>query len=198
MEFVIRGIPLLEPRVYRLGEIRLPPLLFYSDAEWTVLDKPPWLGKGLGGIMWQSGTKPSAAAVDTPHHLVDALSPRKTQIIPLELMAAAGMLYTYQDRLRGQDVFFIDNQSVCCALVKGCSRSWDIQLLATSWQLLCLQLDCRVWIEWVPSESNPADILSREGKTLYATQSGLGDPLLLPPWVDAASSRDIRTVFDAI
>ena len=94
--------------------------------------------------MWQSGTKPSAAAVDTPQHLVDALSPRKTQIIPLELMAAAGMLYTYQDKLRGQDViFFIDNQSVCCALVKGCSRSWDIQLLATSWQLLCLQLGCR-------------------------------------------------------
>ena len=83
---------------------------------------------------------------------------------------------------------FIDNQSVCCALVKGCSRSWDIQLLATSWQLLCLQLGCRVWIEWAPSESNPADILSRAGETLYATQSGLVDPLLLPPWVDVASS----------
>ena len=97
---------MLEPRIYKLGEIRLPPLLFYSDAEWTVLDKPPWLNKGLGGIMWQSGVKPSAAAVDTPQHLVDALSPRKTQIIPLELMAAAGMLYTYQDKLRVQDVMF--------------------------------------------------------------------------------------------
>ena len=199
MELFIRGIPLLEPRIYRLGEIRLPPLLFYSDAEWTVLDKPPWLSKGLGGIMWQSGQKSSAAAVDTPQRLVDGLSPRKTQIILLELMAAAGMLYTYQDRLRGQDViFFIDNQSIGCALVKGCSRSCGIQLLATSWQLLCLQLGCRVWIEWVPSESNPADILSREGKTLYATKSGLVDPLLLPPWADVASSRDIRRVFDAI
>ena len=98
MVFFIRGIPMLEPRICRLGEIRLPPLLFYSDAEWTVLDKPPWLSKGLGGIMWQSGAKPSAAAVDTPQHLVDALSPRKTQIIPLELMAAAGMLYNYQDK----------------------------------------------------------------------------------------------------
>ena len=98
MDLFIRGIPMLEPRIYRLGEIRLPPLLLYSDAEWTVLDKPPWLSKGLGGIMWQSGVKPCAAAVDTPQHLVDALSPRKTQIIPLELMAAAGMLYTYQDK----------------------------------------------------------------------------------------------------
>ena len=97
----------------------------------------------------------------------------------------------------GCDIF-IDNQSVCCALVKGCSRSWDIQLLATSWQRFCLQIGCRVWIEWVPSESNPADILSRAGETLYATQSGLVDPLLLPPWVDVASSRGIRRVFDAI
>ena len=199
MEFFIKGIPLLSPRIYKLGEIRSPPLLFYSDAEWTVLDKPPWLSKGLGGIMWQPGLKPFAAAVDTPQHLVDALSPRKTQIIPLELMAAAGMLYTYGDKLRGQDViFFIDNQSVCCALVKGCSRSWDIQLLATSWQLMCLQLGCRIWIEWVPSESNPADILSRAGETLYATQNGLVDPLLLPPWVDVAASRDIKKVFDAV
>ena len=50
---------------------------------------------------------------------MDWLSDRKTQIIPLELMAAAGMLYTYQDKLRGKDIiFFIDNQSVRCALVK--------------------------------------------------------------------------------
>ena len=90
---------MLEPRIYKLGEIQLPPLLFYSDAEWTVLDKPPWLSKWLGGSMWQSGVKPSAAAVDTPQHLVDALGPRKTQIIPLELMAAAGMIYTYQEKM---------------------------------------------------------------------------------------------------
>ena len=95
MEFFIKGIPLLSPRIYKLGEIRLPPLLFYSDAEWTVLNKPPWLSKGLGGIMWQPGLKPFAAAVDTPQHLVDALSPRKTHIISLEFMAAAERLYTY-------------------------------------------------------------------------------------------------------
>ena len=58
MEFFFRGIPLLDPRIYRLGEIRLPPVLFYSDTEWTVLDKPPWLSKGLGGIMWESRRKP--------------------------------------------------------------------------------------------------------------------------------------------
>ena len=114
-------------------------------------------------------------------------------------MAAAGMLYTYGDKLRGKDAMFcIDDQSVCFALVKGCSSSWDIPLLATSWQLPCLQLGCRVWIEWVPSGSNPADILSREGTSLYATQNGKIDPLILPVWADVSSCRDIRRVVDAI
>ena len=124
MECYVRGISLLKPRLYTLGEIQLPPVIVYSDAEWTVLDKPPWLSKGLGGIVWEPGQGPWAAAVDTPQHLVDGLSRRETLILRLELMAAAGMLYTYGDKLRGKDaIFFIDNQSVCCALVKGCSRS---------------------------------------------------------------------------
>ena len=115
------------------------------------------------------------------------LSERKTQIIPLELMAAAGMLSTYQVHLRGRDgIFFIDNQSVCCALTKGSSRSWDIQA------------GCRVWIEWVPSESNPADILSRESKSLYETPSGAIDTLLLPTWVDMRGGRDIFEILDRV
>ena len=199
IEFFLKGIPLLKPRVYQLGAIRKPPVIIYSDAEWTVLDNPPRIKKGLGGIMWQPGELPYAAAVDTPQQLVDALSVRKTQIIPLELMAAAGMLVTYGHLLRGEDViFFIDNQSVCCALVKGCSRSWDIQLLSTCWQLLCLQLGCRVWIEWVPSESNPADILSRDGITYETTKNNNVDTLLLPRWANVKIDKDIKKVFDSI
>ena len=71
-------------------------------------------------------------------------------------------------------------QSECLLCLKGCSRSWDIQLLSTCWQLLCLQLGCRVWIEWVPSESNPADVFSREGTTDEATKHGNVETLKLP------------------
>jgi hypothetical protein len=65
-------------------------------------------------------------------------------------------------------IFFIDNRSVCCALVKvaaahGTHNCWP------SWQLMCLQLGCRIWIDWVLPEPNPADILPRTGETLYAT-----------------------------
>ena len=199
IEIFLKGIPLLKPRIYHLGTIRRPPVIIYSDAEWTVLDNPPSIKKGLGGILWQPGELPYAAAIDTPQVLVDALSPRKTQIIPLELMAAAGMLVAYGHLLRGEDViFFISNQSVCCALVKGCSRSWDIQLLSTCWQLLCLQLGCRVWIEWVPSESNPADVLSREGTTGEVAKHGNVDILKLPAWANVNANKDIKQVLGSI
>ena len=120
------------------------------------------------------------------------------QIIPLELMAAAGILFTYGPTLRGSYViFFIDNKSVCCACVEGSSRSWDIQFLSTCLQLTCLQMGCRVWIEWVPLESIPADILSRQSESLYSTKSGNVDELRLPSWADV-SHKDINKVFDAI
>ena len=64
-----------------------------------------------GGIIWKRGCKPRAAALDTPQHLVEALSNRKTEIIPLEFMAVASMLFTYGPILRGEDVMlFIDNK----------------------------------------------------------------------------------------
>ena len=80
--------------------------------------------------------------------VVNSLAIRKTQIIPLELIAAAGTLLTYAKQVEGRDIiFFIDNQSVCGALAKGTSKSRDIQHLATPWHFLTLQLRCRIWIE---------------------------------------------------
>ena len=172
--------------------------MIYSDAEWTVLECQPWLRKGLGGILWADGVC-KAASVDTPDHLVTALSPRKTQIIPLELMAAAGMIHTYREDIKGRDViFFIDNQSVCAALTKGCSRSLDIQIMASAWHLALLRLGARVWIEWVPSNENPADILSREGVSLFETQSGHIDVLCLPTWVDLSETKDISRILERV
>ena len=92
----------------------------------------------------------------------------------------------------------VDNQSVFCALVKGCSKSWDMQLLSTPWQLTNMRWRCRVWIEWVPSDSNPADILSREGRSLFATSSGAVDAFVLPPWADLTGSKNISKVFDDV
>ena len=198
LEFFIRGLRLLQPRLYKLSQPLQRAVLIYSDAEWTVLDEPPWFSKGLGGILWADDTV-AACAVECPDELVSGLSKRKTQIIPLELMAAAGMLHTYRHLIAGKDIlFFIDNQSVCCALTKGCSRSWDIQMMSSAWHLFCLTYHCRIWIEWVPSGDNPADILSREKKSLYPTTSGEVDEMLLPSWVDLRGSRNITRILDEV
>ena len=198
LEFFHRGLRVLKPRIFHLAQVSRRPVVIYSDAEWEVLDKAPWISKGLGGIAWIDETT-VAASVEAPDELVEALSPRKTQIIPLELMAAAGMIHTYGESLRGRDVlFFIDNQSVCCALTKGCSRSWDIQIMCTSWHLACLRLGCRVWIEWVPSHANPADVLSREHRTPYELTSGFKDELEPPAWVDMRGPRSISEILGRV
>ena len=48
MEFFMKGIPLLKPRIYHLGAVRQPPVVTYSDAEWTVLEELPWLRRAWG------------------------------------------------------------------------------------------------------------------------------------------------------
>ena len=40
-EFFIKGIPLLKPRIYKLGELIKQPVLVYSDAEWVSTIKVP-------------------------------------------------------------------------------------------------------------------------------------------------------------
>ena len=55
-----------------------------------------------------------------------------------------------------------------------------------------------MWIEWVPSECNPADILSREGDSLFETSTGKIDQLALPTWVDMSGGRNISEILDRV
>lgn len=108
--------------------------------------------------------------------IVNSLAQRNTEIIPLELIAAAGLLVTYNDLVGGRDIMFsIDNQSVCGALTKATSRSRDAQHLSTAWHRRFLRLGCRICIEWLPSAANPADILSRDKISDFALASSLGE-----------------------
>ena len=55
MELFFKGIRIFEPRIYHLGAARQPPVVIDSDAEWTVLEKPPWQRKGLGASCGMDG-----------------------------------------------------------------------------------------------------------------------------------------------
>ena len=49
IEFFLRALPLLEPRVYYLGRVERAPVVIYSDAEWSPPPNPPLaFDKGLG------------------------------------------------------------------------------------------------------------------------------------------------------
>ena len=165
------------------------PVIIYADAQWEpikrALSDDPEVPlfqthtTGLGALLFLDGARRSAAG-EPPREVIEALFPRKTQIIVLELLAAIAVLATFADILLGRDiVWFIDNQPVCAALCKGASHSGDIQTFVTAFHTTCLQLGIRVWIQWVPSDANPSDEPSRSGTCKYCSQV---ERLRLPGW----------------
>ena len=101
---------------------------------------------------------------------------RLTQIYPAETLVQWIATRHQPDVMAGKVmVLFIDNQAAMVALTSGSSRAADAAWLSHVTHLLWFQLGIRVWVEWVDSESNPADGLSREG---------LGDP-----WTQAQAVR---------
>ena len=65
---------------------------------------------------------------------------------------------------RGADVtWYIDNEAACSSMVRGGSSQEDISLIAGATHRIMMELHCRVWFEWIDSDSNPADGLSRDG-----------------------------------
>ena len=204
IDFFLYVIPLIKPKIYRLGIVHPPSVVAYSDAEWTALHPNLLPSRGLGGCVFQEPDY-RAYSLNTPMQILFGLAPRHTQIIPLELIAAIGLVYTFQAHLHNTNlIFFIDNQSVCAALTKGSSHSRDIQHLATGFHAFCAKIGCKVWIEWVPSNSNPADALSRVHESeeyilrLYKDAYKSYTAMRLPPWVDQQAFDRFDKILDCV
>ncbi len=87
---------------------------------------------------------------------------RKTQIVPVEMIATILALTTFSDRIRNADlIMLIDSEAVEAALVKGYSSKEDLCLLISHFWDLVFQLRSRVFIDRVSTDSNPADWPSR-------------------------------------
>ena len=67
-------------------------------------------------------------------------------------------------------LWFVDNESAVSSLIRGSSRQGDLAELSQLTHLVWALLGCRVWIEWVDSESNLADGLSRKAEQDTWTQ----------------------------
>ena len=177
----------LEPIVHRPLSRLAVAVVLYTDAEWSPLPEPsgqehgywPTHSTGLGSLCF---AKPGvyATAGEAPATVIGALRERVTQIIPLELLAAAGALVSHLEHLRGRDVIlFIDNQSVCFGIAKGASRAHDIVFFLCLLHALCRQYHIGLYVEWVRSEANPADELSRKATSPFCS---VVERMLLPAW----------------
>jgi hypothetical protein len=133
----------------------------YSDASYDQgSGRPP----RLGWVIFQPGVTPIGRTMLLDWDLVSYWLPRQQQIMAAEAFAALALPSEHFPVLRGRDVvWFIDNQSACSSLIRGGSAAEDVEQIALVTHLLFLVLGSRVWFEWIDTDSNPADGLSRLG-----------------------------------
>ena len=85
---------------------------------------------------------------------------------PIALCEAAMLpitLLAMPERFRGRRVvWYVDNTSAMAAFVKGASANEHLERIVAIFWLCCHHLDCGIWREWVDSESNWSDGLSRD------------------------------------
>ena len=76
-------------------------------------------------------------------------------MIPLTLLQ-------WPDFFRGRSVtWYVDNTSAMHSFVRGASADPHLERLVGAAWILAFHLRCQIWFEWVDSESNWSDNLSR-------------------------------------
>ena len=80
-----------------------------------------------------------------------------------EAFAVLAAIWQHRDLLTGKVViFFVDNEAAASAMIKGHSRLLVVGTMAMCVHLLLIRYNIAVWFEWVDSDSNLADGLSRD------------------------------------
>ncbi len=85
---------------------------------------------------------------------------------PIALCEAAMIPLTM---LRWPDVFrqrhvvwYVDNTAALASFVKGASANEDLEIIVAIFWMAACHLQCSVWFEWVDSDSNWSDGVSRD------------------------------------
>ena len=108
-------------------------------------------------------------------------------------MATVAATWSLARHIRGKDViWFVENEGAAAAAIRGASTQGDVDHFVQVAHLLWMKLECRVWIEWIDSKSNPADGLSRLGLQDPWTQEQGWDfsEAPQPPWRSALGDPD--------
>lgn len=135
-----------------------PLLRVYSDASFEDGELR------LGWVCMPPGQRPLGGTCVIPALVLDSWTPRRQQIFPGEALAGLLVPWFHPDVFYHCDaLWFIDNEAAASCLIRGNSRESDVHAIAQFSHLLFHTLQCRVWIEWIDSSSNPSDGLSRLG-----------------------------------
>ena len=187
--FLATVASLMPERRILVAGTRTSPILVYSDASFDQTSKEP---PRLGWVLFDNGKVPEGRSLDVPWDMVASWMPRKTQIFPAEAFAVYAAASEHIGQLAGRDlVVFIDNEAAAAAMIRGSSSTADVGAMAQAVHWLLMRHDCRVWFEWIDSDSNPSDGLSRAGilDPWTLTQGWNVRPGMLPAWKNDLSQH---------
>lgn len=148
-----------KPREVLLRSVRHPPIIVYADAMLRPSRGLPSCGAiaaAPSGIVEFFLSECPAGVVR--QFLVD----EDTCIARAEAWIQADSVATWKNTLAQEDaIFFCDNTAVLGSLVRGSSSALDLSnIVGAIWSTIAA-INCRIWWEFVPSELNVADPLSR-------------------------------------
>ena len=162
-----------------------PTAVIFTDAEGASASAPVF----AAGIAWGSFGAVATRA-EFPAEFVCAALPECADAASLhcdpdlhinvgEALAVLLLLESASGQLRGCVLtVFVDNQAALGALRYGSSDSALLRAVAGRFWTLAARLDVAVWFEWVPTDLNYSDALSRGHKT---TVDPSGRPV---HWID--------------
>lgn len=118
----------------------------------------------MGIIVFLHHRRPVAITCVMPETLLAQLTPKATHIGQAEILAAMMLPLYCPDEIRDQAIIhFVDNQSAIAGLVKCYSTKEDSSSLLGLYAVLMTALQATSWIEFVESEANASDGISRDG-----------------------------------
>ena len=146
------------PRKISVLGLPPPPLRIYGDASFENGELR------LGWIILRDFVCLAAGTTVVPPGVLDAWKPRDQQIFPGEALCVLVVPALHPQLLSQEDaIWFVDNQAALSAAIRGGCREADVHAIAYAAATLRTRLSLRCWFEWVDSDSNPSDGLSRVG-----------------------------------
>ena len=86
------------------------------------------------------------------------------QILAVEAFASIAAMHVSPELFEDSDIlWFVDNESAVSSLIRGAAKPEDIDKIAAFSASRTTSLRARIWWEWIDSDSNPSDGLSRDG-----------------------------------